>query len=195
MPSNLMTLIVVVAMNIQSLKRARRTKLLFGIIMLSLMALKHGHGADLDAQGKALDIISKFANDICTKVPLEGHGTEIKLSGQAKAELNSILKRIADLGIEGSGDYKDAEYQGVLQNELAESLKNADTCRFNLFKELKDKLIPSMDQPAPQPSIPTPETVDVLYEAVSVHLPHNTGYILDTAKFFEMAAEAFKTVC
>jgi hypothetical protein len=30
---------------------------------------------------------------------------------------------------------------------------------------------------------------------VPVHLPHNTGYALDTAYFFGMAAEAFKTVC
>jgi RNA-directed DNA polymerase len=36
------------------------------------------------------------------------------------------------------------------------------------------------------------------YEAdleVPVHLPQNTGYIFDTAKFFGMAAEAFKTAC
>ena len=30
---------------------------------------------------------------------------------------------------------------------------------------------------------------------VPVHLPQNTGYIFDTAKFFGMAAEAFKTAC
>ena len=31
--------------------------------------------------------------------------------------------------------------------------------------------------------------------AVTVHLPHNTGYIVDTAKFFGVAAEPFKTAC
>jgi len=149
----------------QSRKRTRHTQLLFAVIALSLMTLGHVHGADQDAQQdaqqKALNIISKFANDICTKIPLEGHGTEINLSGQAKAELNGILKRIADLGIEGSGDYKDAEYQGIIQNELAEAIKNADTCRFNVFKELKDKLVPStvstqrIQEPTTSATIPT----------------------------------------
>src|SRR4051794_19743165 len=36
---------------------------------------------------------------------------------------------------------------------------------------------------------------DVSPSSVPVHLPHNTGYVLDITYFFGMAAEAFKTVC
>lgn len=98
-------------------------------------------GDELDAQQKALSIIADFADRICTKVPLEGSGVEITLSGEAKAELNNLLRQIANLGIQGSGEYKNETYQGVLRDELATAIRNSDDCRLSVFEQLNDRLL------------------------------------------------------
>jgi len=59
-----------------------------------------------------------------------------------KAELSNFLKKIADLGIEGSAKYTTREFQGVLQEDLVELLKDRSNCRLEVWKDLKDKLIP-----------------------------------------------------
>src|SRR5438876_208696 len=69
-------------------------------------------GPDLDKQEKALNIIADFADRLCKTVPLEGTNQKLELSGGARAELNEVLKKIAELGIEGAAQYQTSEYQG-----------------------------------------------------------------------------------
>ncbi|MFZ2652677.1 MAG: hypothetical protein WA210_21460 [Burkholderiaceae bacterium] len=99
--------------------------------------------ANLDANQKALDMIRDFATKLCDSVPPQGRLQDVDLSGKAKAELKGVVKRIADLGIEGAAKYRTSEYEGVLQADLAKLLANQSTCKLEVWRDLKDKLIPS----------------------------------------------------
>ena len=105
-----------------------------------------------DDQEKALNMIADFADRICSHIPLEGTGQNVDLSVKAKADLKGLLKKIADIGIEGAGKYEDKKWRGVVQSDLKEILiKNAD-CKFKVFVSLIDKIKPSSQQ-TPQPII------------------------------------------
>jgi hypothetical protein len=95
---------------------------------------------------------------------LEGSGSNLELSGAAKAELDSLLKRIASLGIQGSAKYQQSQFQGLLQKDLATALKNSTDCKLKVFDALKDKLLSA----ATEPKAPTAEDVA---EAVVKRLP------------------------
>src|ERR1700688_3486265 len=57
-------------------------------------------------------------------------------------KLNGVMAKVADLGIEGTGQLKSKEYQGVLQTELAMTLKESANCRKDVFEKLVDKMLP-----------------------------------------------------
>jgi hypothetical protein len=112
------------------------------LTLLVLYCVSISHAADtLDTQKQALDIIADFADRFCKTIPLSGNADNLELSGQAKAELNELLKKIASLGIEGAAKYQKSEYQGVLRKDLASLLKDNSTCRLEVWKDLKDKLL------------------------------------------------------
>jgi len=132
-----------------------RIKFLFAAILLFLMPLRHVHWIDLDTQQRALNIIGEFANSICSKIPLEGGSIETQLSGEAKAELNNILNRLADLGVKGSAEFTNKEYRNVLQNELAKVIIDSNNCRLVVFFALKDKFLLTEERTSPNQSAPT----------------------------------------
>ena len=95
----------------------------------------------LDSQEKALGIIADFSEKICNNIPLEGSAQNHELSGEAKAELVGLIKKITDIGIEGAGKYQSSEYQGVLQNDLSDLIRENSACKYEVFKDLKDRLL------------------------------------------------------
>lgn len=97
--------------------------------------------ASLEAQKQALSVITAFADRLCTAIPLSGNTHTLELSGKAKAELSELLKKIANLGIEGSAKYQTAEWQGVLQHDLAAQLNNSRNCKLEVFKDLKERFL------------------------------------------------------
>lgn len=90
---------------------------------------------------KALDMISDFADRLCKTVPIEGSDGRLELSGKAKAELNELLKKIANIGIEGAAKYQQGQYKGLLQKDLTGALEINTNCRLQVLKELKEKLL------------------------------------------------------
>jgi hypothetical protein len=90
---------------------------------------------------KALEIIGNFADRICGTVPLSGSANNYELSGNTKAALNTLIKQIVDLGIHGAVKYQNSEWQGVLQQDLAEQLSQSRDCKLTVFHNLKDKLL------------------------------------------------------
>lgn len=105
----------------------------------------------LESQEKALDIINKFADRLCTSVPTAGNTQNVELSGDAKADLNGVLKTLADLRVQGAFKYQESEYEGVLQNDLARLLRDRATCKQKVFEELQDKLIPAASNQGTMP--------------------------------------------
>jgi hypothetical protein len=118
---------------------------------------------DLEKQRQALNIIVDYASRICVTVPQTGKSGNVELSGKAKAELNELLKKIANLGIEGAAQYQALQYEGVLQKELAEQLNKSRDCQREVSQDLINRLlpplskVPSRQEPRPVPS-PTPST-------------------------------------
>ena len=109
------------------------------LIYFNCFFIEDAH-AQIEKQREALKLISDFAGEICNQIPIEGHSNNLELSGEAKTELRGLLKKVANLGVNGKGKYTEEEYLGVLQSELARSItKNAD-CKFKIFESLKGNM-------------------------------------------------------
>jgi hypothetical protein len=125
------------------LSSAAHTRLSATVIALLSVMSGSVYSIDLDAQRNALNIIADFADRICTRIPLEGSGENIELSGQAKAELNAILNRLVDLGIQGAVRYRRDEWQGLLQEDLAKMVSESTNCKRQVWEDLKFLLVTS----------------------------------------------------
>lgn len=95
----------------------------------------------LDAAEKALAMITKTATNICLTAPLHGKSVTVEVSGEAKAELNNLLRKLANIGFTGGVKYQTEEYSGFLRSQLAGSFKDSNDCRRHIFDSLKDKLL------------------------------------------------------
>jgi hypothetical protein len=115
------------------------------IIILSLLFFIPFHIAfaddNLDRQKKALDMISRFANDICGGHQDSGETTSTEFSGQISADIKGLLKKLAGLGISGTAAFENKSYQGVLQKDLAELLKDKMKCRSMVMMEFKSLVL------------------------------------------------------
>jgi hypothetical protein len=60
-----------------------------------------------------------------------------------QAELNGLIKKLADLGVSVSADLSKITYNNVVQEDLPATLKDVRECKFKVFNTLQDKLIPS----------------------------------------------------
>ncbi len=122
------------------------------VVLASTPCLSPGAGGGettpAQAQAQALNLIADFAERLCATAPVKGGNQSIELSGTAKADLANVLKKVADLGIEGAAKYTASDYQGVLQGDLAKLLEDASKCRLEVWRDLKDRLLP----PGPQSS-------------------------------------------
>jgi hypothetical protein len=118
--------------------------LLISIISISPHAVS---AQSLKKKEEALKIIAEFANSFCQKVPLEGGNYGWELSGKGKVELNNILKKLIDIGVEGAVKYQDMEYKGFLQEDLVKALKESNNCRLQIWNDLKDRLLTPELQP------------------------------------------------
>ena len=112
------------------------------IVITCLMVIVNASAAvDIDKQKEALEVIADFADRLCEKIPLTGNSEDLDLSGVAKVELSGLLKKIADLGVEGGVKYQKVEYEGLLQKDLATLIKDSSKCKLEVWKDLKDKLL------------------------------------------------------
>ena len=110
--------------------------------LVILSVLGHASAAtNLSVQKDALTIIADFADRICTKIPLTGTGESLQLSGEGRADLNNAVTRLVNLGIEGAVKYQQDAWKGPLQSDLAKMIRDSDTCRRQVWDDLKDKFL------------------------------------------------------
>ncbi|QBF31671.1 hypothetical protein CFI11_10640 [Thalassococcus sp. S3] len=88
----------------------------------------------------ALAIISESADAICGEITNEGFNRSFAVDGEVNAELKGLAKRLADAGIEGSASFEDEKYTNVLREQLGDELKDARSCRLEVFRTLVDEL-------------------------------------------------------
>ncbi len=109
--------------------------------------------ASLKEHKEALKVISDFANEMCDKIPIKGKGENVELTGEARAGLNGLFKKLANIGIEGVADYQKSEYEGLLQKDLAATLKDSRNCKLEILNQLKSIIFTSNDDGDHVPSI------------------------------------------
>jgi hypothetical protein len=122
-------------------------KCLVGIAFVAACSFSQSQGTGKLISKEPLDQIADFAERICPPVKDSGTTSSVEISGQAKAELSKLLKKLADLGVSGAAKYKSSEYEGVLREQLASLLKSNQDCRLAVFRELSSRLLPT---PKPQ---------------------------------------------
>lgn len=85
-----------------------------------------------------LDMIADFADRLCQEMELAGE--EFSLSGQAEADLGSILKRLADIGVEGAADFSLKRYSGFTQEDLLEAMRESNQCKTIVWRDLQNQI-------------------------------------------------------
>ena len=110
---------------------------------MAAIAFTHvAHAAPLDT-AQALDLITKTADSICNVVSTKGDAESSEVKGEVKAQLSGLASKLADAGISGVGSINNAQYQNVLRQDLASTIKDNARCKLTVFEELQSKLIGS----------------------------------------------------
>ncbi len=91
---------------------------------------------------QALAEIANTADSICGTVTAAGRSNSVKVTGDIKAELSGLFKKLANLGVSGSGEMTHSDYEGVLQQQLAGALNDLRQCKLKVFNILQEKLLP-----------------------------------------------------
>jgi hypothetical protein len=112
-----------------------------GVLLVSWVGFSRVLADDFANQTAALEVIKNAANEICYTVPQEGSRSNILLSGEARAELDSAISKVVNLGIKGAGQYESEQYKGVLQEELAATLRSSIDCKLDVFNKLVNKML------------------------------------------------------
>jgi hypothetical protein len=134
-----------------TLRNSTRTRLA-ATIGASGMALIVA-GAPLPSYGedvaRALQEIIDTADRLCGNVATSGQANAARGAGEVKAELNGLVKRLADIGISASGEKSSTSYEGVVQQELTTALRDVRECKLKIFNVLQEKLLPQVTPAAP----------------------------------------------
>lgn len=116
--------------------------LLSAILTLWFLVLSPmSNASDLSSQSEALSLILKFSENFCKDPSMSGSTESKSLTVEGKAELNGLIKKIADLGVGAAGKYENDAYQGLLQKDLIKALENSQNCKMAVWNDLHDKLI------------------------------------------------------
>jgi len=90
---------------------------------------------------EVLKEITDTADRLCGNVAQSGNKSSTEVKGDVKAELSGLAKRLANLGVSGSGTIDESQYEGVVQEQLAETLKDVRQCKITIFETLQKKLL------------------------------------------------------
>ena len=124
--------------------------LLVGAVFITIISDSAIAASSTNRMNEELNVIANFADRICGDIPLTGGRETLMISGSANAELNGLIKKLANLGIEGAVKYEKSEYQNVLREDLAAVLATSTQCKLDIVHALKDKILnkgPEEDDP------------------------------------------------
>jgi hypothetical protein len=114
--------------------------------LAAVISISFGSAADaepLGDQANALKLITDTADRICNVVTAAGSSSSFDVEGQLKAELGGLASRLAGVGISGSGKLNEEQYQNVLRQDLAGTLRDNAACKLKVFETLSTKFLSS----------------------------------------------------
>lgn len=76
--------------------------------------------------------IADTASQLCGYMSESGSKSTTQITGDVNAELSGLAKRLANLGVKGTGTIDSSQYEGVVQEQLADTLKDIRQCRENI---------------------------------------------------------------
>ncbi len=117
--------------------------------LLSMAPIASPHlasAAPLDTK-QALDLITQTADRICNVVSTKGEAESADVKGQVQAQLSGLAAKLANLGVSGTGSINNEQYQNVLRQDLASTLRDNTECKLTVFKTLQPKLLPELMTP------------------------------------------------
>jgi hypothetical protein len=91
------------------------------------------------------ETIATYGDRMCGEFVLSGKNEKFEISGEAKAELNNLLKKLADLGLSGTGKFETSSYENVLQSELGNRLNAISECKSKISADMGPLLIQAMN--------------------------------------------------
>lgn len=128
------------------------------ILPIALLLSSAARAAPFDDKLQALRAASVTAGQICTTVPLAQRSSTVALSGGAQTYLSKFVSWLAKIKISAAANYQAASSQGVLQKDLASSIRESNDCKRAVFNKLMDKLI--ADNAAASTPSATPPTMN-----------------------------------
>lgn len=90
------------------------------------------------------DTISTYAEKMCGEFILNGENANFQITGEAKAQLNNMLQKLADIGLSGTGKFETSSYTNVVQSELGSRLNSVTECRSKISSDMSPLLIQAM---------------------------------------------------
>lgn len=111
------------------------------ILSFALVAFASPSIAQNGVNTGALTIVAEFAERICGKYSSEGSSSNKELSIEAKADLASVFKKLADLGLTGAAKYADSNYSNVRQEQLLDAIKSGQACRTKIWDDFRSSVI------------------------------------------------------
>ncbi|MGO9019422.1 MAG: hypothetical protein ACLQVJ_13845 [Syntrophobacteraceae bacterium] len=117
------------------------------VVTLSFWSVASRAADTSEKANEAYEIIQKFADKICDKIPLEHRGEKTVFTATGKAQVNGILKKVADLGFEGKAEHNQESSQGVLEKDLVVALQDSRACKERVFQTIWHDLMGDTKQP------------------------------------------------
>jgi hypothetical protein len=90
----------------------------------------------LESQQRVVDTITNAADRICNFIKIDSTTESVKETDEVKTEVRGLIKQLADLGINVQGQPGTESYAGVLQADLAKTLKNSADCKLQALDRL-----------------------------------------------------------
>jgi hypothetical protein len=118
-----------------------RTFLLVLVIATTPATHDIARAESLEAEQKALDLITNTADKICNVVSTRGEAESSEVKGEIKAQLKGLAAKLADAGISGTGSIINEQYQSVLREDLPTALRDSAACKLKVFDTLQNKLL------------------------------------------------------
>lgn len=128
-------------------------------IYIFLLIVAEVNSANGQSSNTETESINRILEIVCGAYERSGSNKEIELNGQAKVEINSILKRLADAGANLSGSFNVEQYVGLLQSDLQRDRSLARDCRERVWKDLKDKIQIASSNKSETPIVSQPNTI------------------------------------
>jgi hypothetical protein len=111
------------------------------VLIFAALNATNTYSQSLDTQAQALTLITRAADNICGIQSHAGSSQSLKAKGDVKAQLNGLIKQLADLGISGAAEFTADQYQEVIQADLAATIHGNMECKLRVFDKLQEKMV------------------------------------------------------